>query len=717
MRILFVVPPYRTTDALVSQLYPMPLGAVSMGTVLQQAGHKVEIKDFLLPSQKSKCPNPSSFAGFGAPAYRHYGTPMEECKTWLRENVTRFDVVGLCMGQCNIYETGSMLGKYIKGLGLPLVIGGPFVTTATEAAVAMTGADIAVKGEGEWVCEEAFSQAINGWSGVIDGIRGEISTLPVPDWTLASPATYPKYSGKVRGVLTISRGCPFACRFCSVHTVMGKKHRRQDQARIRAELLALWKVRVRYFCFLDDNLFVSEKAVDQVLGAITDLTLSEPGFAKAKFYMEEGMEIRMAAKEGLIARIAGAGFENIALGLETMNRSSLEVVQKPYSTEEMVEAIAQCNAAGVVPKAFYIIGFPNDTVESVCRDLVEFGTLGLAARPNNLKMYPGTAMTTEYLEKGYIDSSYDWRMSSWHTPQSGALDYRQIKQLKTVLGAIGKAAEDFGIAVFADSLENIAQALAKKKLVLEYSAESRAFSITGKMFRSTQYRYLCALLVLRFGGRGYVIEEEGDTVRAVPLNDPANEIQQALVRALNPVDVLQSTLSLDKWIDPTWIVGDARNVEDLVTEEVDLIFTCPPYFDLEVYSDDGNDLSNCEDYDTFIADFRAIVAASVRRLKEDRFACVVVGDVRDERGHYRNFVSDTIGAFRDAGCELYNEAILVTALGSLPIRVGKQFTSARKLGKTHQNVLVFVKGDWRKATEACGPVEIADLDGPDEVAA
>ena len=59
----------------------------------------------------------------------------------------------------------------------------------------------------------------------------------------------------------------------------------------------------------------------------------------------------------------------------------------------------------------------------------------------------------------------------------------------------------------------------------------------------------------------------------------------------------------------------------------------------------------------------------------------------------------------------------MTAVGSLPIRVGKQFESGRKLGKTHQNVLVFVKGDPRKATQACGPVEIGDLDSADNVGA
>ncbi|MDX5357464.1 MAG: hypothetical protein LPK12_06965 [Rhodobacterales bacterium] len=70
----------------------------------------------------------------------------------------------------------------------------------------------------------------------------------------------------------------------------------------------------------------------------------------------------------------------------------------------------------------------------------------------------------------------------------------------------------------------------------------------------------------------------------------------------------------------------------------------------------------------------------------------------------------TVEAFEAAGARFYNDAILVTAVGSLPIRVGRQFTAARKLGRTHQNVLVFCKGDPRKATEACGPVEFGEID-------
>ena len=143
---------------------------------------------------------------------------------------------------------------------------------------------------------------------------------------------------------------------------------------------------------------------------------------------------------------------------------------------------------------------------------------------------------------------------------------------------------------------------------------------------------------------------------------------------------------------PTWIVGDSKNISTLAPGEYDFIFSCPPYADLEVYSDDPNDLSNMA-YPDFKSVYHEIIYSAVSMLKPNRFACFVVGDVRDKKGFYRNFPAHTIEAFQDAGMTLYNEAVLVTAVGSLPIRVSKQFGGYRKLGKTHQNVLVFYKGD------------------------
>jgi DNA modification methylase len=165
---------------------------------------------------------------------------------------------------------------------------------------------------------------------------------------------------------------------------------------------------------------------------------------------------------------------------------------------------------------------------------------------------------------------------------------------------------------------------------------------------------------------------------------------------------------------PVWHCDDSRNLVSVCGGvEADLVFTCPPYADLEVYSEDPRDISTM-DYPAFLEAYREIIRLACNRLKADRFACIVVGDVRDKAGNYRNFIGDTKQAFFDAGLSLYNDAVLVTAVGSLPIRVGKQFTAGRKLGKTHQNVLVFIKGNAKTATEAVGDVEVADVTDADD---
>ena len=159
---------------------------------------------------------------------------------------------------------------------------------------------------------------------------------------------------------------------------------------------------------------------------------------------------------------------------------------------------------------------------------------------------------------------------------------------------------------------------------------------------------------------------------------------------------------------PAWICGDSRTIDQTCSDvDADFIFSCPPYADLEVYSDDPQDLSTLG-YSEFRDAYFEIIAKACARLKPDRFACFVVGEVRGKDGNYLDFVGDTVQAFRDAGLGYYNEAILVTSVGSLPIRAGRQFAASRKLGKTHQNILVFVKGSGKKAVEACGVVDVSD---------
>lgn len=141
-----------------------------------------------------------------------------------------------------------------------------------------------------------------------------------------------------------------------------------------------------------------------------------------------------------------------------------------------------------------------------------------------------------------------------------------------------------------------------------------------------------------------------------------------------------------------WIHDDSLNVDNHIQDNsVDLFFSCPPYGDLEKYTEDERDLSNMS-YEEFLVAYREIIKKGVAKLKDNRFAVFVVGDFRDSKGFYRGFVKDTIVAFKDAGMGLYNEMILVNSVGSASLRAGGAFTN-RKITKLHQNVLVFFKGD------------------------
>jgi DNA modification methylase len=153
---------------------------------------------------------------------------------------------------------------------------------------------------------------------------------------------------------------------------------------------------------------------------------------------------------------------------------------------------------------------------------------------------------------------------------------------------------------------------------------------------------------------------------------------------------------------PVWLCGDSRNMETLLPPgfEADFVFSCPPYADLEVYSKQAEDLSNM-DYPDFKTAYFDIIKKACSRLKENSFAVFVVGEARSKTGSYYGIVPDTVKAFEEAGLHFYNEMILVTQIAAKALTVAEGFIKSRKIGKIHQNVLVFVKGDPVKAAGKC----------------
>lgn len=147
---------------------------------------------------------------------------------------------------------------------------------------------------------------------------------------------------------------------------------------------------------------------------------------------------------------------------------------------------------------------------------------------------------------------------------------------------------------------------------------------------------------------------------------------------------------LGKYNTPNWITGDSNKILcNDITDKFDMIFSCPPYAYLEKYSDIDGDISNMN-YEDFLKSYKEIIKKTYNLLKNNRYACFVVGEVRDKKGNYIGFVPDTIKIFKECGFEFYNEIILLNSIGTACLRANGNMKK-RKVAKIHQNILVFKK--------------------------
>ena len=156
----------------------------------------------------------------------------------------------------------------------------------------------------------------------------------------------------------------------------------------------------------------------------------------------------------------------------------------------------------------------------------------------------------------------------------------------------------------------------------------------------------------------------------------------------------------------TWWTGNSCCRIDLFGKgNFDLVFTCPPYYNLEKYTSNEDDLSNCKTYKEFISRYFEALLNSYTLLKDDCFCVIVVSDIRNkETGEYYGFVADNIKICQDIGFKFYNEIILYNDTGNLAITSGNYLDKARKVGRQHQNVLVFYKGNTKNIKEKFGSV-------------
>jgi len=145
-----------------------------------------------------------------------------------------------------------------------------------------------------------------------------------------------------------------------------------------------------------------------------------------------------------------------------------------------------------------------------------------------------------------------------------------------------------------------------------------------------------------------------------------------------------------------YILSDGRFLDtDLV---FDCAITCPPYFDLEQYSEDPCDLSNLGSYADFNAAMWLSANAHFERLKPGAFACIVVGLFRDKKtGELIDFPADTVANFKEAGFIYWQHIILSKNFASAAVRAANAW-KGKKLIPRFENLLIFRKPDEQKRT-------------------
>jgi DNA modification methylase len=379
-------------------------------------------------------------------------------------------------------------------------------------------------------------------------------------------------------------------------------------------------------------------------------------------------------------------------------------------------------------KATDLADYDNDGLEQLLKQLAESdnGLLGSLYDGDDLDLLINDNMFVETVgveDKFAISASTGAIAQRFGIAPFSIMDcrrswWKQRRDYWLKLGIESEVGRNENLLKFSDTILN--NAGRDKNLTLPNSAiyansadsdkpQYNGTSVFDPVICEIAYRWYCP-------NNGYIFDPfAGGSVRGIVaahlgMNYVGVELRSEQVEANNE----QKTKLGEGAGSCEWINGDSRTVDlNIIETPINLIFSCPPYFDLEQYSDDENDLSNCKTYESFLIAYKEIITRSVNLLADNSFAVWIVSEIRDEQGNYRNFVGDTINAFEQAGMKYYNECVYVQQSGSWAMRIGRMFGASRKIARIHQNILIFAKGDPFATTKTLGEGEWGYDNEPD----
>lgn len=259
-------------------------------------------------------------------------------------------------------DRAYQLADIYRALGVPVVLGGSYVTFRADEA--LEHADAVVVGEAEGVWETVLADFERGRLGGVYRAAELVSyhRSPRPRWDLVN----------TRDMMILfvhaSRGCPFNCEFCLVQKMFGRKMRCRDVDDVIAEIESL---PLKTIFFADDNLTMRKRWAKELMRRIKPLGLS--------FICQASVDV--ADDPELLRLLAEAGCMGILVGFESLDPEALRQAKKTHNkVAEYEEAVRRIHAQGIHTFASFVVGFDADTPETFDH-IVEF------VERNNI-MYP-----------------------------------------------------------------------------------------------------------------------------------------------------------------------------------------------------------------------------------------------------------------------------------------------------------------------------------------
>jgi radical SAM superfamily enzyme YgiQ (UPF0313 family) len=252
---------------------------------------------------------------------------------------------------------------HCKTLKVKTVAGGPLFTSQAEE---FSDVDHLILNEGELTLPDFLRDLESGKPKSIYAATGwaDLKTAPVPLWKLAPLKKYASLN------VQYSRGCPFDCEFCNITALYGHTPRTKRAAQLLKELEAIYQTGWRGGVFFVDDNFIGNKQTlkAEILPALTQWMAER----KSPFSFQTEASINLSDDEELMRLMVKAGFNNVFIGVETLNEESLAECNKLQNkNRDLLQCIQKIQKFGLQVQGGFIVGFDHDNA-AIFNKLVDF---------------------------------------------------------------------------------------------------------------------------------------------------------------------------------------------------------------------------------------------------------------------------------------------------------------------------------------------------------